>query len=45
MLGTESWDKELGGDSIDIDLNLSEWKLGGGVVRLFGGGGWMWFYR
>lgn len=31
MLGTGSWGKELGGGSIDIDLNLSEWKLGGGV--------------
>lgn len=42
MLGTGSWGKELGGGSIDIDLNLSEWKLGGGVgsvvALLFGGG-------
>lgn len=38
MLGTGSWGKELGGGTIDIDLNLSEWKLGGGVARLFGGG-------
>ena len=38
MLGTGSWGKELGGGSIDIDFNLSGWKLEGGVARLFGGG-------
>ena len=42
MLGTGSWGKELGGGSIDIDFNLSGWKLEGGVARLFGGGGWIW---
>lgn len=38
MLGTGSWGKELGGGSIDIDFNLSEWKLGGACGSLV----WRW---
>lgn len=43
MLGTGSWGKELGGGSIDIDIDFNllsgSWEVR--VARFLCGGGWM----